>query len=568
MKVAKSWLQELVDLKVPLGEVERLLPLRTIAIKDSTDQFIELDMKGYNRADLLSMRGVAYEVAAITDSKVAFAEEPAFQAETSGKLIVEIKNPDKSPLYYLVKIEALTIGPSPKEWVSKLTASGMRSVNNVTDITNLIMLEYGQPLHAFNAAVVKDQTVIVRTAKPGENLTTLDGKNRQLESGDILITDPEKILGLAGVMGGKDSEIPDSGTITILLEAAIFDPITLRQTATRLGLISEASKRFYHGLTQKRLLQALDAALKMYQSLGGKVTAISKVGHQEDQTKTILLKKSKVDSLIGVDIPFEQIEDYLKKLHFVIARTEGTKQSNQTWQVTPPYWRLDIEIEEDLIEEVARMYGYEKIPAKPLSGNPPLPIDQSLFETISKIKNTLVDLGLTEVQTYSFFSTQVLNSLGWDKQPKLLVKVANPISKETEYMRMNLWPNLVEVISKNRDFEDVAIFEVGKIFNPVERDRPEEKQVLSIALSNGTDNPLAETYQVAQKVFEQINEGIKITQDKPLVEMPMFHPNRLLPVMYKGERIGALGEVHPRILDRFGIHKRVAVLEIQLDNLV
>ncbi len=571
MRVSINWLQELVDLKVPVEELIRLLPLRTIAVKDTTKDYIELDMKGYNRADLLSLRGVAYEIAAITNSQIKFEDlnisESELPKNSSEKIKPPVKtvveNPDDCLLYFLVRIEGLTIEPAPLGWQAKLENSGIRSINNVTDVTNLVMLEYGQPLHAFNSSYVKDQTIIVRSAKAGEKLTTLDQKNRSLEPGDILITDQEKILGLGGIMGGKDSEIPDSGEVTVLLEAAIFNPIQIRKTAARLALQSEASKRFYHGLTKRRLIKALDVALRMYQQLGGQVTTISRTGKIEDEPlPTIKLSSEKINQLIGIEVTANEVEGYLKKLHFNLEpNTEG-------WIVTPPYWRLDISIEEDLIEEIARMYGYEKIPANPLKGELPSKIDQSLFETTSKIKNKLVDLGLTELQTYSFFSTRVLTSLGWDKQPKLLVKIANPISKETEYLRMNIWPNLVEVIAKNREFEDVGIFEFGKVFNPIAGDKPKESYVLSIALSNLTDNPLAELYQIAQKLFEQINPSIKISREKPPVEIPLFHPNRLLPVMLGDKRIGAVGEVHPRILDKFGIQKRVAVLEIDLEELI
>lgn len=258
MRVSMSWLKELVDLKIPLKEMIRLLPLRTVGLKEASQDSFELDMKGYNRADLLSMRGVAYEIAAITNSEVSFKENLDYIWEKLQLPAVEteVKDANLAPVYCLAKIEGLKVDKSSPDWIKKLNDSGMRTVNNIADVTNLIMLEYGQPLHAFNSNTVKDGKIIVRKASQEERIVTLDNKTRNLEAADLLITDPEKALGIAGVMGGKNSEVSDS-TTTILLEAAIFDPVNLRNTATRLGLQSEAGKRFQHGLTKKKTTSSL-----------------------------------------------------------------------------------------------------------------------------------------------------------------------------------------------------------------------------------------------------------------------------------------------------------------------
>lgn len=571
MKVSKNWLQELVDLKVSMTEVERLLPLRTIALKDANDQFFELDMKGYNRADLLSMRGVAYEVAAITDSTVKFTEpDPTTfvwadlsdstppNSNSDIHLKVTIEDEKLAPVYCLAKIEGLKVGPSSSEWIQKLLNSGMRTVNNIADVTNLVMLEYGQPLHSFDASQVKDETIIVRTAKAGEVLETLDQKKRQLTESDLLITDPEKALGLAGVMGGKNSEITDR-TTTILLEAAIFDPANLRKTSARLGLQSEAGKRFYHGLTKKRLLQALDAAIKMYQELGGKLTAISLVGDLTDPEKSVSLTAKKTNNLIGTEISDQQIEAYLNKLHFSPSPLKG--EGGTIWEVTPPYYRLDIEIEEDLIEEVARMYGYENIPSKALEGELPAKVDQSLFELIYKLKTELVDQGFTEIQTYSFFSTQVLKN--FDIETSSLIRIANPISSETEFMRNNLWFNLVEKAGENlKYFDRVAIFEIGKTYEIVEGKIVEEYR-LALLLVDGTDNPLAQLNQVIKKVLPNVTPPEKVGHKL----MEFFHPNRHLPLLNNEKQVGGMAEIHPRFANKFGVEKRIAIAEIKIQRL-
>ncbi|MBI2595796.1 phenylalanine--tRNA ligase subunit beta [Candidatus Daviesbacteria bacterium] len=575
MKVSIDWLKELVEIN-DIGEVIRLLPLRTIGTKEETEDFIELDMKGYNRADLLSMRGVAYEVAAITDSKVKFSENES-QIKEVGKINVEINNPKLCPIYCVAKIENLKVEQSSDAWVKKLSDSSLRSVNKIADITNLIMLEYGQPLHAFDASKVSNETIVVRIAKDGERITTLDGKTRDLETADLLIADPQNNLGIAGVMGGKDSEVSDS-TSTILLEAAIFDPAALRATSTRLGISSEASKRFYHGLTKKRLFQALDAAIKMYQGLGGKLTALTIVGDFEDRQKNIVLTKEKLDSLIGVNIPADEVQKYLEKLHFALAHPQGVDRDSaefhlggeSSWTVSPPYWRLDINIEEDLVEEVARMYGYEKIPAKELSKNLPAgrQVDQSLFELIYKIKTSLVNLGLTEIQTYSFYSTQIIENLQVDTDN--LVKIANPISSETEYLRDNIWPNLLEKVAQNmkHGFSDIAVFEVGKVYQAVENNRPKETYKLSITLLNGSNNPIRELYQIFQDTLLHLPAGKAGLRGvtKRGNEEKYFHPTRLSFLEHSGKEVGKVAEVHPKIVNRFGVEKRIAVLEIEIGN--
>lgn len=552
MKVSISWLKELVDLKISIEELIRLLPFRTIGIKEATDRFIELDMKGYNRADLLSMRGVAQEVTAITNSPLCFDTvdtKSTIDEVNLPEVNAQIENPEFAPVYCAAKIEELRVGPSSEDWIEKLEDSGIRAVNNIADVTNLIMLEYGQPMHAFDAAKVKNETIIVRLAKKNEEIVTLDGKKRVLDETDLLIADPQKALGLAGVMGGKNSEVTET-TTTILLEAAIFDPVSNRQSSKRHGLNSEATKRFQHGLTKTNLLQAFSSTIKMYAGLGGKLTAITLVGNLDDKPKTIKLTQEKINSLIGIDIPANQVESSLTALGFKLA--SHMESGKVIWDVTVPYFRLDMEIEEDVIEEVARMYGYEKIPSKELTGELPERLNQDFHNAIYDLKKALVEIGLTEVQTYSFYSSKTINDLRLTIND--LIKIANPISSETKYLRDNLWPNLLEVVAKNlrQGYKDIAIFEIGKVYLPLSKGLPKEIYRLSIALSNGTDNPIQELYQIAQNLpllRSHLNQGRTLTQ------RAYFHPTR---------QTDWIAEIHPRFVNKFGIEQRVAVLEIEI----
>ncbi len=572
MKVSIDWLKQLVDLKVSKEELISLLPLRTIGLKEVTNEFIELDMKGYNRADLLSLKGISYEVAAIIGSNTLF-EEPqeakfVWNEARLPNIKVDVLDSKLCPFYCIAKIEGIKVDKSSEDWVKKLETSGMRSVNNIADVTNLVMLEYGQPLHAFDADKVNEESIIVRVAKDGEELITLDGKTRKLSKNDLLIADPKKGLGLAGVMGGQNSEVIES-TSSILLEAAIFEPINLRQTATKLNLQSEASKRFQHGLTKKRLLQALNAAIKMCQKLGGNLTAISIVGNFEDKQKIVDLSLNKLNALVGIDFEEKEVEEYLFKLYF-----EAKLVSKGQWQVKVPYFRLDIEIEEDLIEEVARLYGYEKIPPKSLPGEYKSKGDPKQFKIIYDLKNTLKDSGLTEVQTYSFYSTRILNALGLSREvaDKKLIKLANPMSAETEYLRESIWPNLLEVIDRNirQGIKDIAIFEIGKIYYLNEKGEASEKYALTIALTNETNNPLDEL----EKIFKELNQrlDLKISEDLEKengANLELFHPERLIQLKTgQGQILGGLAEVHKRTADKLGLDKRVAVLEIGLNKLL
>lgn len=567
MKVSIAWLKELVKINKPMDKLVHEINMKTIGTKEVTDKFIELDMKGYNRADLLSLRGAAYETASLLDSSVKFIEpDPSGFTWKKSKLPeidIEISDPESCPFYALAKIEGLKTLPSPKAIEQRLEDSGFRTINNLADITNLVMVEYGQPLHAFDADTVANEKVIVREAKEGERITTLDGKLRELEKGDLLITDPKKAIGIAGVMGGENSEITNK-TQTILLEAAIFEPASLRKTATRLGLQSEASKRFYHGLTKIRLLQALDAAIRMFEELGGRLTALTLVGNFEDMDNAIKLRLEKNNSLIGLDFTPEEIKKLLGKLNFRVR-----EEKPRVFEVKRPYWRLDVSIEEDLIEEIARIYGYDKIPSKSLPGEAPLPQDQKDFEMIDLLKKQLMHQGLSEIQTYSFYSTKVLNSLGFNEDKgKFLIKIANPISKETEYLRMNIWPNLVEsAVFNNKNFDDVAIFEIGKSYT-LGKDEPSEKLTLGIALLNGSDNPMAELLKIVYMVFKSLEIQVEFGDYKLIGEARnLFHPLRFKSIIFNGNQIGGIAELHPQVTDRFGAKERVAVCEIDLDKI-
>ena len=399
MKVSLSWLKELIDYKLTPKDLADKLSLTSIGVKELTENYLELDLT-YNRSDLLSLRGVAREIAVITGCKLLFTPPDKKDYPWGGhlpKTPVEIENEKLSSVQCIAKIEGLNVKPSKPEWVKKLESSGMRSVNNLVDVTNLAMQEFGQPFHAFDADTVKDETIIVRVARADEEIVTLDNKLRKLTNQDIVLADTKGAVDVGGIMGGKDTEVKQS-TKTILLSVSTFNPVMVRKTSKKLGLYSEASKRFQHGLTKTNLLAALDSAIKMYESLGGKLTAINLVGDFEEALKSIKLTKKKVVDLLRLEKGADFIVSSLQKLQFKVKST-GEDQ----WEVTPPYFRLDIALEEDLIEEVARIYGYDEIKGQPLVEETVQKLDQSFYNSIYDLKKACQKVGLTEVQSYSFF---------------------------------------------------------------------------------------------------------------------------------------------------------------------
>lgn len=575
MKVSKKWLKELIEIN-SWDQVLDALTKKTISTKEITEKFIELDMKGYNRADLLSIRGVATEVAAITGKVALFnnikshilaeVREAEFEVRKDlAKVEVEIEDVEDCKFYAVAKIEGLKVGKSKDEWIEKLNDCGIRAVNNIADITNLAMLEFGQPLHAFDGKKVKGR-IIVRGAKDNEKIITLDEKQRVLKNTDLVIADEDGAVGIAGVMGGKESEVSNS-TDTILLEAAIFNPKLIRKTVQRLNLPSEASKRFIHGLTKHRLIQALDKAIELCIKEGGKLTGLSVIGEIDDEILDIKLSLEKINQLVGVEFKRDLIKEYLERLNcqFIGERKEG---NDTVWIIRRPYYRLDLEIEEDLIEEVARMYGYEKIPAKKLEGERPEEIDQSFFELTAKLKNVLVSEGLVEIQTYSFYSTNILNALGVNGEGRELVEIANPISSETRYLRDNIWPNLAEVAVKNlkMGIEDIAIFEVGKVFNPQKGGGlPIEEWRVAAVILDGSDEEILELFQITIKVAREVGlEAEIVERELGKEDQKLFHKKRSFTLKINGKECGVLLELHPRVGYELGTEKRIAVVEFKV----
>jgi len=419
-----------------------------------------------NRADCLSVIGIAREIGAKLGTKVRYPghgvpeEGPPVELSAS----VQVEDSVGCPRYTARFVSGCTIGPSPAWMVNRLTAVGMRSINNVVDITNYVLLEYGHPLHAFDFKLLAGGKIIVKRAGEGDTFTTLDGQERALCPEDLTICDGEKAVALAGIMGGQNSEINDA-TTDILIESACFDPTMVRRTSKRLGIHTESSHRFERGADVGNLTRALDrAAALMAELAGGRVsTGILDIYPQPAAPRCITLRLERVNQMLGLDISAAQVESILLNLEFDVTAT-----GDGLFSVTVPTFRVDIEREIDLIEEIARLNGYENIPATMprVRINAERPSRRRALEL--KVRDLLVSNGLSEIVNYSFINPSSIDKvlLGEDDTRRNMVPILNPLTEEQSVMRTSLLPGLLEVASRNASFRlmDLQLFEMRRIY--------------------------------------------------------------------------------------------------------
>ena len=426
-----------------------------------------------NRPDLLSILGLAREIAAILGVQYRIAKEPKLKKVSPGKPVaVKVANPKLCPIYTARKISGVKIQPSPAPLQSCLQSAGIRPINNVVDATNFIMLKYGQPLHAFDAAKVTG-TITVRPAKAGERLVTLDNQNRQLDPSMLVIADAQGPIALAGVMGGANTEISDQ-TTEIILEAAIFDPVSIRRTSRRLGLVSEASKHFEKGLPVGLSIQAsLAAAVLIAELSGGKVAGkLTTVGKVKVAPKTVTIAPDYISQLIGMVVSPVKAKAVLTRLGFKV--TGSTKK----WKVTVPDWRLDVTMPEDIVDEVGRMIGYEDLPIKlPVNNNIPDPLPE-MVNLKDATRNILARLGFIETITYAFYSQT------WSaKNPGEHFEIDNPLDKTQQFLRKSLAQQMNAVLQHEVDMgNDAKTFQIGRVFDPTIQGPVEMQQPWKLCL--------------------------------------------------------------------------------------
>ncbi|RJO60936.1 phenylalanine--tRNA ligase subunit beta [candidate division WS5 bacterium] len=406
-----------------------------------------------NRGDCLSMIGIARETAVVTGQKLKLPKINVKEAKekASDILLVEIKDKDLCSRYIGRVIKNVKVGPSPKWMQDRLNASGVRPINNVVDVTNYVMLEMGQPLHAFdlekisNVSNSKLRKIIVRRAKKGEKIETLDGAMREPDSDDLVIADNEKAQAIAGIMGGAKSEISEE-TSTVILESANFNGTAIRKTALKLALRTEGSSRHEKGLPLQLTEEAADRAASLIAELsGGEVLAgKADVGEKNDKERKVFLNFERIKSFLGEDIPSGKAINILESLGFKVI-----SKNKDRAEFVVPYWRLDVSIEEDLLEEIARIYGYENIPSTLPEGVLPSYEKNERIEVSKKLRDIFTALGFFEVYSYSFTNKE---KAAIAKNTANLMKIANPLSQEQEYMRADLLGSMLDIIQKNKNY--------------------------------------------------------------------------------------------------------------------
>jgi len=428
-----------------------------------------------NRGDCLSMLGVAREVSVMTGQKMKIPAVKITESreKASDIVYVEIKDKNLCRRYVARVIKDVKIGPSPKWIQDRLSASGVRPINNVVDVTNYVMLETGQPLHAFDFEKIKSvsnskfkiqnsklRKIIIRRAKKGEEIETLDGVARKLDENDLVIADKDKAIAIAGVMGGANSEVTED-TKTIILESANFHPIAIRKTALKLALRSESSARFEKGLPIVLAEQAADRAAALISEISGGNVLAGRVdeGEKKDKEKKVTLRFDRIKSFLGEDISADKAVRILESLGF-----KTISKSKEKAEFLVPDLRLDVSLEEDLLEEVARIYGYENIPSTLPQGTLPVYEKNEKIEISAKIRNVMTALGVNEVCSYSFTSKEKTNLYRKNIDP---IRIANPISQEQEYMRVDLVGSMLDIVAKNKDYKSdraQGIYEVASVY--------------------------------------------------------------------------------------------------------
>jgi phenylalanyl-tRNA synthetase beta chain len=528
-----------------------------------------------NRPDCLSVIGIAREVAALTGQvlplpEVSYEEAPP---PIDRQISVEIVDPILCPRYCASLITGVKVAASP-QWVQqRLLACGMRPINNIVDVTNYVMLEYGQPLHAFDYHRIRGKKIIVRRADDGETIVTLDGVKRVLSQDMLVIADQGEAVAIAGVMGGADSEVTDQ-TTAILLEGANFNPASIYYTGNTLNLPSEARLRFERGISPELTIPALKRATQLIIQLGGGKAAKGLVdvypGKQEH--KPILLSTGKVKSLLGVEFSLDQIIGALASLGF-----DCKPADSEVW-VTAPYWRSDINVAEDLVEEVARIIGYDKIPATMLTEPVPRHNPEPILSLKREVRHSLMGYGFQEVITYSLTSLELLKKLLPKPHPlePPLLRVANPMTADQEYLRPNLRANLLAALSANRRHEagSIRLFELGRVYLPQPKDLPNEPEVVCGLLSgprfeeswHGGDEAL--DFFDAKGVVEGLLSRLGIEANfEPGVDESL-HPGKQAAIVIDDNRLGVVGELHPKVAEAFELSGNVYLFEINLTALL
>ncbi|HAR4877154.1 TPA: phenylalanine--tRNA ligase subunit beta [Staphylococcus aureus] len=535
------------------------------------DQVMEFDLTP-NRADALSVIGTAYEVAALYNTKMTKPETTSNELDLSAndELTVTIENEDKVPYYSARVVHDVTIEPSPIWMQARLIKAGIRPINNVVDISNYVLLEYGQPLHMFDQDAIGSQQIVVRQANEGEKMTTLDDTERELLTSDIVITNGQTPIALAGVMGGDFSEVKEQ-TSNIVIEGAIFDPVSIRHTSRRLNLRSESSSRFEKGIATEFVDEAVDRACYLLQTYANGKVLKDRVSSGELGAfiTPIDITADKINRTIGFDLSQNDIVTIFNQLGF------DTEINDDVITVLVPSRRKDITIKEDLIEEVARIYGYDDIPStlpvfdKVTSGQ----LTDRQYKT-RMVKEVLEGAGLDQAITYSLVSKE--DATAFSMQQRQTIDLLMPMSEAHASLRQSLLPHLIEAASYNvaRKNKDVKLFEIGNVFFANgEGELPDQVEYLSGILTGDyvvnqwQGKKETVDFYLAKGVVDRVSEKLNLEFSYRRADIDGLHPGRTAEILLENKVVGFIGELHP-ILAADNDLKRTYVFELNFDALM
>ena len=550
------------------------------------DTMIEVDLTP-NRPDCASVIGIARELAGINRKELCLPPVPNTLSARSNSFSVEIEAPELCPRYSARLIKNVTIGPSPWWLRKRLLSIGLRPINNIVDVTNFVMMEYGQPLHAFDFDQLSGKKIVVRTPAANElTFTTLDGSARQIDPSSLLICDAEKPVALAGIMGGLNSEVTNQ-TTNVLLESAFFSPVSIRKTARKVGLSTDASYRFERGIDINNTVAAMNRAVELLCEVSGGAAEESGIDAYPGQKdlSSILLSVQHTNDLIGINLTAAQIAELLQSITIPVNILDTDRL-----EVYPPSFRVDIEREADLIEEVARLYGYNNIPVHLPSVSLSYPEQSLARKKRAESAHLMLSIGFSEAINYSFNSEKNIDLLGLSPEDvrRNFVKLLNPLSEEQAILRTSLLPGLLENVKRNISFQKPAIklFEIGKVFEFYQKDsQPFENMRIAGVLSGnryGENSPLhfhasdIDIYDAkgaVELLFDELRVSSCSKSDLQFIHPaedgiePFVEPEYSLLIFATGKLIGSLGKITNEVLRSFGIKQDVYYFDINFDEL-
>ena len=524
------------------------------------DALIEFEITS-NRPDCRSIIGIAREAAVTLGKELKYPEIKVQACDEEMSFEIDIQT-DLCKRYCGRVVKDVKVGPSPYWMQRKLIEAGMRPISNIVDITNYVMLELGQPLHAFDLDDIKYNKMTVKMAEEGEKFTTLDGVERTLTSDMLVIGNQDKTLDLAGIMGGENSEIKDT-TTSIFIEGASFAKENIRATSKKIGLRTEASSRFEKGIDINLAEEAVNRACQLIEELGCGTVLNGMLDYypQKEEVQKVTVNPVRINKLLGVNVPMDQFINILESLEF-----KCNLVSSEVLELEVPTFRLDITEDADILEEIARIYGYNNIPSASLEGNATAGVKTDKQKFIDNVKSNSIACGLNEILTYSFVSPRGVDKINLpaNDEKRNFVKIMNPLGEETSVMRTTLIPNMLDVISTNisHKVEEVSAFECGNTFIPQEGLPIETKKYCVGMYGKEVD------FFVLKGVIESVlnNVGLKGYEIEPETTNLTFHPGRCAKIVYNNIYIGTFGELHPDVIENYNLGQRVYVAEINIDT--